>query len=312
MEQAKVSIGVAARMTGVNANTLRMWERRYQLGPSKRSAGGQREYTTTDIDHLRLIKRLMDKGLRIGDVARLSIDALWSLLLDSGDNQAADLKIKAVLNTQVVGIAISKYFKEHIKRYPQLAVECSELDAERWLSDPQLEQKELLIIQQNSLHRKHLESLLKISKRKVHMIILYFYAQKDLVAVLEQQGIIMMQGNIDPARIDDSVNKVLRLASHVSELDQISEAFDISLSKIQPRQFDEEALVEAEALSNKLNCECPPHLTDLIRRLNAFEDYSQTCGAENWKQAAVHACIYSYTNQARYLIEKALRTVLDE
>ena len=71
-------------------------------------------------------------------------------------------------------------------------------------------------------------------------------------------------------------------------------------------------MIEAEFLSNKLNCECPKHLTDLIRRLSAFEEYSQTCGAENWKQAAVHACVYSYANQARHLIEKALRSVLDE
>jgi hypothetical protein len=105
---------------------------------------------------------------------------------------------------------------------------------------------------------------------------------------------------------------VLRLVTNLSPLDQSGKAFGVSLSKSQPRQFDEEALIEADALSNKLNCECPPHLTDLIRRLSAFEEYSQTCGAENWKQAAVHACVYSYANQARYFIEKALRAVLDE
>ncbi|MFT7222865.1 MAG: hypothetical protein ACI82Z_000396, partial [Cellvibrionaceae bacterium] len=39
-EQATYGIGVAARMTGISAHTLRMWERRYRLKPSKRSEGG--------------------------------------------------------------------------------------------------------------------------------------------------------------------------------------------------------------------------------------------------------------------------------
>jgi len=129
---------------------------------------------------------------------------------------------------------------------------------------------------------------------------------------LRRMGVMLLPGKIESSRIDEAVSKVVRLTTNLSSLEQSSKTFDISQPNSQPRQFDEEALIDAESLSNKLNCECPPHLTDLIRRLNAFEEYSQTCGAENWKQAAVHACMYSYANQARYLIEKALRVVLDE
>ena len=311
-----MSIGVVERMTGINANTLRMWERRYQLGPSKRSPGGQREYTATDIDHLRLIKKLIDKGMRIGDIAQLPTKILTSLLLETGDD-SVDMGESDPLKTQVVGISLSRYFKTHIKRYPKLAIACSEIEGNEWLSDPglidkTLSDKDLLILQQNSLNKKHIEQLEKISEKKVHVIVLYLYSHQEVLETLQRQGIVLLPGNIESSRIDEAVNKVFRLATNLSSLDQSGKAFDISLPNSQPRQFDEEALIEAEALSNKLNCECPPHLTDLIRRLNAFEEYSQTCGAENWKQAAVHACVYSYANQARYLIEKALRAVLDE
>ena len=312
MEQARMSIGVAARMTGINANTLRMWERRYQLGSSKRSSGGQREYSTTDIDHLRLIKRLMEKGMRIGDIAQLPTKALMSLLLDAGESGLDDHELTDPIKTHVVGKTLSNYFKAHIKRYPKLVMQFSEDDTEQWLSDPKISGKDLLILQQNSLNRKHGEQIISIGARKIHVIVLYLYANREIVDKLQHQGIILLQGNIDAPRIDEAVNTVLRLVTNLSPLDQSGKSFDISLPKSQPRQFDEEALIEADALSNKLNCECPPHLTDLIRRLNAFEEYSQTCGAENWKQAAVHACVYSYANQARYLIEKALRAVLDE
>src|SRR5690348_7457435 len=39
---------VAARV-GVSISTLRSWERRYGLGPSGRTEGGHRRYTTDDI-----------------------------------------------------------------------------------------------------------------------------------------------------------------------------------------------------------------------------------------------------------------------
>ena len=125
MEQARMSIGVAARMTGINANTLRMWERRYQLGSSKRSSGGQREYTTTDIDHLRLIKKLMEKGMRISDIAQLPTKTLTSLLLDTGDSSLDGDELTDPLKTQVIGMTLSNYFKAHMKRYPKLALQFS-------------------------------------------------------------------------------------------------------------------------------------------------------------------------------------------
>ena len=31
---------------------------------------------------------------------------------------------------------------------------------------------------------------------------------------------------------------------------------------------------------------------------------------DNWRDAAVHSCIYAYTSQARWLMEKALDLVL--
>ena len=312
MEQATVSIGAAARMTGINPHTLRMWERRYQLGPERRSQGGQREYTATDIDHLRLIKKLIDQGMRIKDIARLPAKTLAGLLYESGEQPGRDRQLEKPLPTLIVGNVLGQYFKDHIKRYPKLAIELCPLDTESWLSDANIGDEKLLVVQQQSLHNKHLNALLQISQQKIHIIVLYLYASDDIVEQLSGQGVALIKDNLDPESLDEAINKVVRLSSNLSVLDENNKKFDISLPASQPRQFDEQALAEAETLASKLNCDCPSHLVDLIRRLNAFEEYSQTCGAENWKQAAVHACIYSYTSQARYTIEKALRAVLDE
>lgn len=57
------SIAHCAEMLGVAPSTLRTWERRYRLGPTRRSEGGHRRYTCEDIDRLELMRRLLAAGL---------------------------------------------------------------------------------------------------------------------------------------------------------------------------------------------------------------------------------------------------------
>ncbi len=112
--------------------------------------------------------------------------------------------------------------------------------------------------------------------------------------------------------MDEALARISRLAEHFSNLEQSAKQYAIHLPTPQPHLFDEPNLERAEGLASELNCECPRHLSDLIRRLNAFEEYSKTCESDNWKQAAIHSCIHTYTHQARYLMERALQAVLDE
>ena len=62
-------IGTVARLTGLKPDTLRVWERRYGLGASYKSASGRRQYTQADLEHLQLIAALVNDGARIGEVA---------------------------------------------------------------------------------------------------------------------------------------------------------------------------------------------------------------------------------------------------
>ena len=69
-------------------------------------------------------------------------------------------------------------------------------------------------------------------------------------------------------------------------------------------------LEKASLLTTGVACECPQHLSTLINQLAEFEAYSAECSVDNWHDAAVHSCIYAYTSQARWLMEKALDLVL--
>lgn len=83
--QALMNIGTVERDTGLGKDTLRVWERRYGFPQPIRDANGERLYTVEQVQHLRLIKRLMDHGHRPG---RLFSASENELLLLAGTMQS--------------------------------------------------------------------------------------------------------------------------------------------------------------------------------------------------------------------------------
>jgi MerR family transcriptional regulator, light-induced transcriptional regulator len=72
-------IQVAVGRTGLDADRIRQWERRYGAVAPERSEGGHRLYSDADIERLRLLHRVVSAGRRIGDVATLPDQALYEL-----------------------------------------------------------------------------------------------------------------------------------------------------------------------------------------------------------------------------------------
>jgi MerR family transcriptional regulator, heat shock protein HspR len=64
------SISVAAELTGLHPQTLRIYEREGLLDPA-RSPGGTRRYSTDDIDRLHQIMALTADGLNLAGVRRV-------------------------------------------------------------------------------------------------------------------------------------------------------------------------------------------------------------------------------------------------
>ena len=65
------AIGVTSRMTGVNVETIRYYERIGLAPKPARSDGGRREYDGDDVKRLRFIRRARDLGFSIGDIRAL-------------------------------------------------------------------------------------------------------------------------------------------------------------------------------------------------------------------------------------------------
>ena len=73
-----------SQATGLSVETLRAWERRYEVVQPCRDAGGRRSYTATDVGRLRLLRTATELGHTISRLAKLDADALAELIADSG------------------------------------------------------------------------------------------------------------------------------------------------------------------------------------------------------------------------------------
>jgi DNA-binding transcriptional MerR regulator len=65
-----LTISAVSEQIGVTRVTLRSWQRRYGLGPSRVTAGGHRRYTPTDVERLRSVRRLITAGIPTGEAIR--------------------------------------------------------------------------------------------------------------------------------------------------------------------------------------------------------------------------------------------------
>lgn len=93
--EPRYRIGAVVRATGISADALRVWERRYGALAPARSERGGRLYSDADIARLRLLRKLLDQGHAIGRIAALP-DAELVAMRDRLPAPAADDPYAAV------------------------------------------------------------------------------------------------------------------------------------------------------------------------------------------------------------------------
>lgn len=87
MHTPRFNITAVERDTGLSKDLLRMWERRYGFPSPQRDQHGERLYTAAEIERLRLIKRLIDRGFRPGKLFASDPESLECLLAEPTTTQ---------------------------------------------------------------------------------------------------------------------------------------------------------------------------------------------------------------------------------
>jgi DNA-binding transcriptional MerR regulator len=106
------SIKAVSQATGLTVETLRAWERRYQVVRPSRDGSGRRTYSAADVSRLRLLRAGTERGHTISRLAPLADEELAKLVADAGGHGRSpargqsyiDRAIDAALRSDPVGV----------------------------------------------------------------------------------------------------------------------------------------------------------------------------------------------------------------
>lgn len=317
-------ISAVARLTGVSSHVLRVWERRYGVVDPKRSDTKRRQYTQADIQRLALLKTLVDNGHAIGSVAHLSTEQLEERLSTVLEAKSADHLPQPTGTSDIVRIgqvgAISRAaVREAADGAPALRIVGEFRDMEELSHTLQPGSIELLVLEKDTIFPDEIESIQQlISMLRVRRaILIYRFAQDDVIQPLDMRRITALRAPVDAAEIRlaciADIQMALRSTSPVNRSDEGSgDKVDRPPTEIPDRRFSDEQLVEVAKKNSVVKCECPQHLANLLSSLFAFEKYSEQCEDRNAEDAELHAFLHRTTAECRSRMESALSEVLSK
>jgi DNA-binding transcriptional MerR regulator len=99
---------VVSRLTGLTADTIRVWERRYGAVDPERTDGNKRRYNGSHVRRLVLLRRATELGHSIGQVASLHDEELRRIIGETGPEIDSQTSLYAALVEDYIG-AISNY-----------------------------------------------------------------------------------------------------------------------------------------------------------------------------------------------------------
>ncbi|MGI9395354.1 MAG: MerR family transcriptional regulator [Boseongicola sp.] len=108
-----LTIGAASRLSGVNVETIRYYEKRGLVNPPDRSASGRRLYSDYQIAELRFVRRCREIGFSLSDIEEI---------LSSAGN--GDYECKEVLS---IGSRHLSVVREKINKLKKLEADLSSL-----------------------------------------------------------------------------------------------------------------------------------------------------------------------------------------
>jgi len=301
-------IGAVARLTGIAPDTLRIWERRYQLVEPQRTEKGGRLYSQDDVNRLSMIKTLVDQGHAIGTIAHLSNEELGVRLSHAvaPSLPATDAVVHPVCLAGKA-LAIRAQNAEEPPQGMKLVGSYATLDD--FLADDR--ECNTLVVEFHFLDREVIHQLTNpaLSTRCDRLIVIYGFAPSSILKQLKR---LQIQTQRAPVEIDQIWQLCIGQAPQkISWTPPEFQPDVVSTEAIPKRLFTNTQLAELSQISTTLNCECPHHMSDIIETLVAFEQYSAQCEIETRQDAALHSYLHVMTAKSRSLMEVALHKLAE-
>lgn len=289
--------GVAARMAGLSVETLRVWERRYGLSETERSLHGQRLYSEAQVDRLRLLKNLVDQGHPIGAIAGLPVEQLQEM-------NAANAMVAGTpagpIRVGVIGESLAARLAAGGRDSLNLDIRCSCASLEQALPLLPKAEAEVLVIELSELGESAVPLIIaaRQAAEASAVVVLYRFCASATIRLLRSKDCFVIRVPADLGELVWLCRAALTGQRHAMQ-DQQAEA-------PAPRRFDDDALTFLSTAANKVGCECPRHLADVLLMVGSFERYSAQCASHNADDAQLHRELEHAAGQARSILEIAM------
>ncbi len=302
-DSVQYRIGVASRMSGVAAHTLRKWEERYQLVAPTRTPTGERLYSETQVRYLSRLKGLVDAGMDISDLVGLSEEDLEAAEQNVIPAAGFTERESPPPRVTVIGRHMPEYLRQHGDSLARLSIE-------RVFSEPnELEEADagptdLLICEQENVTSDTpgtVERLLSASGAKA-VVVLYQFGSRWALHALRSSRVAVARMPVDPR---DLQRLALGMWYEIAGWPSIVLGSEHG-SQATPPRFSDATLMRVSSMSTAIRCECPHHIADLLMAVTSFEEYSATCEVEQPADAEEHRYLRATAASARMLFEDAL------
>lgn len=285
--------GAAARLAGLPVETLRVWERRYGLSDTQRSSHGQRLYSEEQVKRLGLLKQLVDQGHPIGQLAALPMEQLRELAGSEAGEEGAPLRLA------VAGVSLARRIalSGEAQRLDVVA-SWTRLEEVRALAEEA--EPDLLVVELSELHDAAIPAIAAAMEatRAAAAMVLYRFSSSATIRALRANGWLV-------ARVPAEIGELASLC-RAALAGQGLQAPRIEPDAPAPLRFDERALAEISQAGNRLTCECPRHLAEVLMTVGSFERYSAQCASRNDEDGALHRELGLAAGRARALLEEAM------
>ncbi|WP_426115383.1 MerR family transcriptional regulator [Massilia sp. PWRC2] len=293
--------GVAARLAGLSAATLRVWERRYQLTDSSRSANGQRLYTQQQVRRLGLLKQLVDQGHPIGTLAALAPERLQAMAAGGAVATSVGSTATPVTEVAAIGAGLVRRLEAAIEQGLPLILHRAD-------SGPAVgAAARVLLVEMAEPDGAEVTRLMAAREKSgaSAVVVLYRFCSSATVRTLRGAGFMVARF---PAEMGE-LPLLCRAALHRHQAP--------APANRAPARFD--ALTLA-AISADGSAGTDPRrdsaraLADMLLQVGSFERYSATCADADLSAARLDAVLHreleDVAGRARALLEQAMGRLL--
>ncbi len=305
-QDPQYSIGVVARRANVHPETLRVWERRYDLITPGRSDSGRRLYSEADVLKVSLVKQLTEIGHAVSTLAALSVDQLRELIATT---KAAPVEDIAPPRFKYRILFLDDALRMRLAR-DLLRDESIEIVDQNTLGNGSNTEQpvDIVIFDIATINEQSLDHIRRtlLNTSGLHAFVVYKFSTRAAVDHLERAGVTCLKGMVTAGDVLRAC-KTLKKKPYIGDDEQQSN----KALPTRPRRFDNAALARAASLSSSIACECPNHLAELIISLAAFEQYSSECANKNAQDVALHKQLHQSASLARSILEESLARVIE-